>query len=438
MPSITTSKQNEPHIVVLGGGFAGINFCRSYKAGRGRITLVDRTNHHLFQPLLYQVATTGLSASDIAAPVRAIFRSRRDITVLMDEVKSINLTQRQVTLQNQTLNYDYLVLAMGGQTNFFGHDNWAKHAFDLKTLDDAIHMRVHLLSAFEQAENCQDENQRRKLMTTVVVGGGPTGVELAGAVAELAHKTLKKDFRRIDTTQAKIILVEAGDRLLKMYPPSLSQKAKKQLEQLNVQVRLNTPVSDIKPDKIVFADGSEIATCNVLWGAGVKAHPITSMLGGANVELDKAGRIKVNKDLSIPGFPDVFALGDLASVFQDDGSPVPGIAPAAIQMGKHAAKIIGREVKNLSSDVDQSTRASFKYFDKGTMATIGRRRAVAQIGHLKCSGLLAWLSWLCIHLIFLVGFRSRLFVLASWCYSYFTFRTGARVIGAEEEKEVKQ
>jgi len=410
------------HIVVLGAGFGGLTFCKQFQMADARLTLVDRTNHHLFQPLLYQVATCGLSAPDIAQPVRAILSDRADITVLLDQVTGFDFDQKKVRLEKNVLAYDYLVLALGGQTGYFGHPEWERFAPGLKSLDDALRIRSHVLLSFEQAENEADTSEHDKLMTIVVVGGGPTGVELAGSFAELTRTVLKRDFRRIDPTQARIILIEASPGLLANFPPDLSASARRQLEALGVQVRTGTSVKDIREGEVELAGGEIIPAANIVWAAGVSASPLTKKLG---VDLDRAGRVKVNPDLSLPGHPEIFAIGDLALVLQADGRPVPGVSPAAMQMAGLVAKIIKQEAM---FGAKSAARPAFKYWDKGTMATIGRSAAVAWIGKLKFSGLLAWLAWLFIHLIFLIGFRNRSSVFFQWAYSYFSYKRSARLI----------
>jgi NADH dehydrogenase len=412
----------QKHIVVLGAGFGGLTFCQNFRHPDARITVVDRTNHHLFQPLLYQVAACGLSAPEIAQPIRGILSERADITVLFNKVEDFDLTQRRVLLEKGTLDYDYLVVAMGGQTGYFGHPEWEQFAPGLKTLDDALRIRSQILLAFERAENEPDPAEREKLLTIVVVGGGPTGVELAGAFAELTRTVLNRDFRRIDPTKAHIILIEGSPKVLSHLPPDLSASAQRQLEALGVQVRNNIHVKAIRAGEVELANGNVIRAGNILWAAGVAATPLTKKFG---VELDKAGRIKVNPDLSLPGHPEIFAIGDLALVMQADGKPVPGVSPAAMQMGKHVARIIENEI---NASAQPAARPAFKYWDKGTMATIGRSAAVAWIGRFKFSGFLAWLAWLFIHLIFLVGFRNRIAVLFQWTYSYFSYKRSARII----------
>jgi NADH dehydrogenase len=416
------SKVTKKHIVVVGAGFGGLAFCQNFPRDEARITLIDRTNHHLFQPLLYQVATCGLSAPEIAQPVRSILSNRPDITVLLDKVLDFDLQQRKVVLSHQVLDYDYLVLALGGRTGYFGHPEWEQFAPGLKTLDDALRIRSHVLLAFEQAENALDTAEHDRLLTIVVVGGGPTGVELAGAFAELARTVLKRDFRRIDPTQARIVLIEAGPALLSIFPPDLSASALRQLEDLGVEVRLSSPVQTIREGEVELQSGEIIRASNIIWAAGVSASPLTSKLG---VELDRSGRVKVNPDLTLPGHREVFAVGDMALVLQADGRPVPGVSPAAMQMGVYAGKLIGDEVRH---GPPGGVRPLFKYWDKGSMATIGRSAAVAWIGRFKFSGLLAWMAWLFVHLIFLVGFRNRLAVILQWMYSYFSYKRSARLI----------
>jgi NADH dehydrogenase len=382
---------------------------------------VDRTNHHLFQPLLYQVATAGLSAPDIAQPIRSILSNEPNVTVLLDNVVDFKLAEKQVVLAGQTLTYDYLVLALGGCTSYFGHTEWEPFAPGLKSLDDAIKIRNHVLLSFEKAETEAAVEEHDRLMTIVVVGGGPTGVELAGAFAELARHVLKADFRRIDPAQARVILIEAGPRILANLSPELSASAQRQLEKIGVHVRVNTKVRDITEGRVELENGETIHAGNILWGAGVSATPLTKKLG---VELDRAGRVKVKPDLSVPGHPEVFAVGDMALVLEANGTPVPGVSPAAMQMAKHVARIIENDIAFPGG----VARPAFKYWDKGTMATIGRSAAVAQVGKFEFSGFIAWLAWLGIHLVFLVGFRNKISVLFQWFYSYLTYKRGARII----------
>ena len=426
-------KQTErlPRIVVVGAGFAGLTFARKFPSSLAMVTVVDRQNHHLFQPLLYQVATAGLSAVDIAQPVRTIVRRKKNLEVLMAEVNGIDLVARKVRVRggvsryivDEELSYDYLVLAAGGRASYFGNDHWEKVAPGLKSLDDALRIRRQILLAFERAEIEPDEQRRQELMTIVVVGGGPTGVELAGTFAELARTVLVRDFDRIDPKRAKVILVEGGDRVLKSFPEDLSASAQRQLEKLGVEVRTNTRVQDIRPGEVELPGGEVLRAANVIWGAGVAATPLTAMLG---VETDRGGHVKVLPDLSLPGHPEVFALGDMVSLVDKNGVMVPGVSPAAIQMGEHAVKLIARELREKRRG--WAEREAFAYWDKGSMATIGRSKAVAQLGKWHFSGFPAWLAWLFVHLVFLVGFRNRLSVFFQWVYSYLTYKRGARII----------
>jgi NADH dehydrogenase len=409
------------HVVVIGGGFGGLTFCQHFQHPNARVTIVDKHNHHLFQPLLYQVATAGLSAPEIAQPIRSILSGREDITVLLDEARNFNLAAKEVALRERTLKYDYLVLALGGCTSYFGHPEWEPFAPGLKSLEDAIRIRREVLLAFERAENESDAARRQKLMTIVVVGGGPTGVELAGAFAELARQVLRKDFRRIDPATAQIILIEASPRVLSNMDDDLQISAEKQLRKLGVQIRANVKVTSISAGRVELTTGEVIHAANILWAAGVAASPLTRKLG---VEMDRAGRVKVSPDCSLPGHPEVIVLGDMASMLQKNGKPVPGVSPAAMQMAKHAARIIENELTSPGI----ATRPAFEYFDKGTMATIGRSAAVAQAGPFKFTGFMAWLAWLFVHLVFLVGFRNKMAVLWQWTYSYFTYKRGARII----------
>lgn len=412
-----------PHIVVIGGGFAGLWATRALAGDDVRITLVDRGNHHLFQPLLYQVATAGLSAPDIAAPLRHILRRQRNVTVLMDEVTGIDTGARQVQMRDgDPLSYDYLLVGTGATHAYFGHDDWATHAPGLKTLDDALLIRRRVLSAFERAEAEPDPAARRALLTFAIVGGGPTGVELAGTLAEIARHTLKREFRRIDPGETRVMLLEAGPRVLSSFPESLSAKARKQLEKLGVEVRTGTPVGAIDGEGVQLGV-ERIAARTVLWAAGVAASPLARALG---VPLDRAGRVPVQPDLSVPGLPDVFVAGDLASV-QQDGKPVPGVAPAAKQMGAHVAKVIRARIARRETP-------AFRYRDFGNLATIGRNKAIVELHGLRFSGYPAWLFWLTIHIFFLIGFRNRLIVMLNWTWAYWSYQRAARIIlgrGAE-------
>jgi NADH:ubiquinone reductase (H+-translocating) len=409
-----------PRIVVLGAGFGGLTFCQTFRHPNAQITLIDRQNHHLFQPLLYQVATAGLAAPDIAQPTRAILSDCDNVTVLLENVRDINLASRTVTLDKLTLSYDYLVMALGGATVYFGHPEWEQIAPGLKSLDDALRIRREILLAFEKAETEQDPTERQRLMTIVVVGGGPTGVELAGAFSELTQHVLKSDFKHIDPANARVILIEASNVILNHLPEELAESAQRQLLSMGVEVRTSTRVTALSPGVVETTTGT-IHAANVIWAAGVGASPLTRNLG---VELDRAGRVKALPDLSVPGHPNAFVIGDMATVMSD-GKPVPGVSPAAMQMAQHVAEIIRDDI---DSPLPLERRPAFKYWDKGTMATIGRSRAVAKVGAFEFSGYPAWLAWLFIHLIFLVGFRNKISVLFNWFYSYITYKRGSRII----------
>lgn len=403
---------------MVGAGFAGLTFCQSFPKDRAEITLIDRRNHHLFQPLLYQLATAGLSDADIAHPVRAIFAHRRDITVLLDEAKSVNLPQQTLQLSAESLPFDYLVLALGGVTNYFGHPEWEEHAPGLKSLQDANRIRSHVLLAFEQAENHGPMGTAPGLLNLVVIGGGATGVEMAGSLVELSRHVLRRDFRRIDPSQARIILLEGGSRLLPTMDPALSEYTRKTLEQMGVEVRLNATVKSISHHLVETNQGT-IPAANIIWAAGVKANPLLAQLG---LPTDPQGRVEVLPNLSLPGHPAIFAIGDNARVQWKEKQLVPGVSPAAMQMGAHVAREI------LARMEDRPATKPFRYWDKGSMATIGRTHAVAQIAQLKLQGFGAWLAWLGVHLLFLVGFRNKLSVLLNWGFSYLAYRPGARII----------
>ena len=422
------AQQGLPHVVVLGAGFGGLTFAKDFPSHMARVTVVDRQNHHLFQPLLYQVATAGLSAPDIAQPIRAILREKPNLTVLMAGVKSIDLAARRVELDHGTLEFDYLVIALGGQTSYFGHDDWEQFAPGLKTLDDAVRLRRNMLLAYEQAEVETDPQKRDELMTTVVVGGGPTGVELAGSFAELARTVLYRDFDHIDPRQARILLVEGSPLILSSFPPDLSASALRQLTGLGVEVKLNTRVTAIRAGEVEL-DGVPLRAGNLVWAAGVGASPVTRSLG---VETDRAGRIKVLPDLSLPGHPRVFAVGDLAALTDAKGVVVPGVAQGAMQGGAHVAKLLAYDIA--VGDRPPAEREPFAYWDKGNMATIGRSKAIAQLGRIHLSGIPAWAMWLAIHLVFLVGLRNRISVFLQWTYAYFTYRRGARIIMGEDRR----
>jgi len=419
-------KENPPaiRVIVLGGGFGGLAFCKELDDPRFAITLIDRENHHLFQPLLYQVATGGLSPAEIAQPIRSILRKQENVTVLMENVRGIDLPGRLVQLEGRPLGYDFLVIALGARTGYFGHDEWEEHAPGLKTLEDARKIRADALGCYEKAESSEDAAERAKLLTSVVVGGGPTGVEMAGALAELAKKVLARDFRRIRPAEARVVLIESGSRLLATFDESLSDYSRERLEKMGVTVKLNTAVEKITAGEVT-AGGETIRAATIVWAAGVEASPVTRSLG---VPLDRGGRIQVLPDLSLPGYAEAFAVGDIAVLTDAKGKRVPGVCPAAMQMGRHVARTLRNEETHKKKYLVPLPRAPFAYFDKGNMATIGRNAAVAETSYMKARGFIAWLMWLFIHLLFLVGFRNRLFVFMQWVYSYFTWRRGARII----------
>ncbi len=417
-------RREEQHVVVLGGGFAGLAAARilGRKGHRKvRVTVVDRHNHHLFQPLLYQVATAALAAPDIAAPIRKLLRHCPNTTVLMGEVTRIDRAGKKVVLDDAAggqseLAYDHLLIATGMRNSYFGHPEWEEHAPGLKTLGEALEIRNRILRAFEAAERETDADKRRELTTFVVVGAGPTGVELAGAIAEIAGRTLARDFRRFDPTTARVILLEGGDRILPSFTPDLSEKALVSMKRLGVDVRLGARVTDVKADAVHVGD-DVIRTRTILWAAGLSASGLTNDLG---VELDRMGRVKVEKDLSIPGDARVFVVGDLISLDQD-GKPLPGVAQVAMQSGRLAAE-------NVLATIDGRARRPFRYVDKGSMATIGRAKAVADVNGRRFAGFFAWLLWLFIHVLFLVDFRNRLAVLFEWAWAYLTWQRSSRVI----------
>lgn len=413
-----------PHVIIVGGGFAGLSLAKRLKNAPVRITLLDRQNHHLFQPLLYQVATAGIGAPEISEPIRDILRKHNNVTVLLGEVTDINPDKKTITLEQDEIEWDYLYIASGASHSYFGKDHWGKHAPGLKTLDDAMEIRRRMILAYERAERADSDEERRKDLNFVVVGAGPTGVELAGALVEIAQHTMARNFRNFDPSQAKVMLVEAGPRVLSAYDDELSESAKKQLESLGVQVLLNTAVTDIQEDGVYMGEDF-IPTSTVLWAAGVKSSGLGAFLG---VPLDRAGRVIVSPDLSVPGYPEISVLGDAASAQGKQGKPVPGLAPAATQMGDYAGR---RLIAHLQGRLTEP----FEYVDKGQMSTIGRRRAVAQIGKMKISGVVAWLGWAFIHVAFLIGFRNRVSVMIDWIWAYFTRRRGARILFGVDASE---
>lgn len=406
-----------PHFVIVGGGFAGLWAARALRNAPVRITLIDRGNHHLFQPLLYQVATAGLSAPNIAAPLRQILCKQKNVTVLLGEVAGIDAANKRLNLADgRTQSFDRLLLASGATHAYFGHDDWAAHAPGLKTLDDALAIRRRILTAFEQAEAADDADARAAYLRFVIVGGGPTGVELAGTLAEIARHTLHGEFRRADPRQAQVLLVEAGPRVLSSFPQRLSEKARAQLQALGVEVRTGAAVSAIDAEGVVVG-GERIAARTVLWAAGVAASPLARDLGAP---LDRAGRVRVNPDLSVPGHPDIYVAGDLAAL-DCDGKPVPGVAPAAKQMGRYLGHALRARLRG-------ATPPPFRYRDYGNLATIGRMAAVVDLRGFGFSGLLAWWFWLAAHVFFLIGFRNRLVVLIDWAQAYWSYQRSARII----------
>jgi len=409
-------------VVIVGGGFGGLTAARALAHAALDVTVVDRQNHHLFQPLLYQVAMAGLAPSEIAAPIRSVLSGQRNVRVLLAEVTGVDLAAKRVHLaQAAELPYDYLVLAPGARTHYFGHDDWAEVAPGLKDLDDAVEIRRRVLLAFEAAEREPDPAVRARLLSFVVIGGGPTGVELAGAIAELSRFVLSRDFRTARPSEARVLLVEGGPRLLPSFDPQLSEKTVLQLSELGVHVRTGTVVEHIHNAGVTLKGGEEVGASTVLWAAGVSCSPLIRALG---VPVDRQGRAQVQTDCSLPGHPHVFVIGDAAAFLDEHGQALPGVSPTAMQMGRYVAAIIARE----SGAGAVSERAPFRYVDKGSMATIGRSRAIAQVKRLKLSGMLAWLAWLLVHIWYLIGFRNRLLVMFDWAMSYFTYRRGARLI----------
>jgi NADH dehydrogenase len=425
-----------PHVVILGGGFAGLYAAKALKRAAVHVTLIDRSNHHLFQPLLYEVATAALSPADIASPIRKILARQRNVTVFMGTVERIDPITRTVHLDDGLLHYDYLVVATGATHSYFGHDEWEPFAPGLKTIDDALEIRRRFLLAFEAAEREADSDARRAKLTFIVVGGGPTGVEMAGTMSELARRSIPREYRAIDTTTARVILVEALDRLLQAYPLELSARAKRDLEKLGVEVRLHSRVTHIDGDGVTIGAApheERIEAQNVVWAAGVAASEIGGSLG---VPLDRNGRVLVRPDLSIDGHPEVFVVGDLAHAMDSSsGSEVPGIAPAAMQMGKYAARVIADEV---AGRVSIRERKPFRYFDKGMLATIGRAKAVGLVFGFKIAGLIAWLFWAGVHIMYLIGFRNRLLVMLQWGWAYIVFQRGARLITGTTDLELRR
>ncbi len=415
-----------PRVVIVGGGFGGLYAARALRGKNVQVTLVDRRNHHLFQPLLYQVATAALSPGDIAHPIRAILRKQKNARVLLAEAVSVDLQARRLVLKDGSIPFDYLILATGARHAYFGHDDWEANAPGLKSLEDALEIRRRILLAFERAERELDEPRRRALLTFVIVGAGPTGVELAGAIAEIARHVMVSDFRAINPQDARVILVEAGDRILSTFPEDLSAAAEVSLKGLGVELLKNRRVTSIEPGRVMMG-GEVIEAETVLWAAGVSASPLAQSL---EVPLDRAGRVHVEPDLTVPGHPEVMVIGDLALFRNQNGNALPGVCPVAIQQGRHAARNICRAIDGLPREV-------FHYWDKGNLATIGRAQAVADLGRLQISGIIAWLAWLFVHVLFLIGFRNRFVVIFEWAWAYLTYQRGARLITGDIEKIVQ-
>jgi NADH dehydrogenase len=415
--AVDRTSGSRPRVVIIGGGFGGLYAARALKRAAVNVTLVDMTNHHVFQPLLYQVATASLSPGDITAPIRWILRRQQNVTVLLGEVSAIGLERRVVLLKDgDALEYDFLIIATGARHSYFGHPEWERLAPGLKSVEDGAELRRRFLIAFEEAERSDDEVEQRALLTFVIVGGGPTGVELAGALPDIARKAMVRDFRRIDTRTTRVILVEAGPRVLPTFPESLSTRALRDLEALGVEVLLGRPVTEIAEDHVSVGE-ERIDARTVFWAAGNAASPLAADTGA---ELDRSGRVVVQPDLTVPGHPEVFAVGDVAQV-TSGGRMVPAVAPAAMQEGRWAAQNIIRTIRG-------EPRQEFHYVNKGDLATIGRHRAVADFGRFRVTGRIAWWLWVTVHIMYLIGFRNRITVLIEWAYAYFTYQRGVRLI----------
>jgi NADH dehydrogenase len=410
-------QKSNPRVVIVGAGFGGLVAARTLARDPVQITLIDRQNFHTFQPLLYQVATAGLSPGEIAAPIRWILRSRRNIEVLMSEVQDFDLARRVVRLPDGEIPYDYLVVASGASHAYFGHDEWEPLAPGLKTIEDALEIRRRVLLAFELAERQANSEKKQVQLNFVVVGGGPTGVELAGTLAEIARRALTNEFRTIDPRKTRIVLLEGGPRILPAYPEDLSRSAEEQLRRLGVEVHTSAMVTNVTPGAVHMGE-TQLPAAGIIWAAGVAASPLGKKLGAP---VDRAGRVAVNPDLSLPGHPEIFVIGDLATLKDENGKLLPGVAPVAMQEGKATAH-------NIAAELRGEPRKNFRYFNKGSLATIGRAAAVAEFGKIHISGFLAWLAWLFIHVFFLIGFRNRIIVLVQWAWSYFTYERGARLI----------
>lgn len=414
-----------PRVIIVGAGFGGLEAARALKDAPVRVTLIDQTSHHVFQPLLYQVATAELSPADISAPIRSVLRRQRNVEVLLGKVTGVDLARRVVEIGSHETPYDTLVLATGAGQSYFGHEEWARYAPGLKTTGDATAIRQRILLAFELAEMERDPEAQRALMTFVIVGGGPTGAELAGAIAELARKALRADFRHIDPASAQVVLVEAQERILPTFSPRLARRAQHELDRLGVKVCLRAPVERVDAGGVVI-DGERLAARTVIWAAGVRASPAGDWLGAVT---DRAGRVQTASDLSIPDHPDIFVIGDTAHV-QQDGRPLPGVAAVAKQEGRYVARVIAARA------IRSRQPRPFRFHDRGSLATIGRAYAVGAFGHIEMSGPLAWLVWAGVHLAYLIGFRNRALVLFQWCWLYLTFQRGARLLVAPESADL--
>ena len=417
METVTQTSGTKPKVVIIGGGFGGLYAAKALANQVVEVILIDRTNHHLFQPLLYQVATAGLSPGDIAQPIRHILREAKNISVIMAGVEGIDPVAKVVRTTTRDYPYDFLIVATGARHSYFGHDDWEMFAPGLKSLPDALELRRRILLAFETAETARDESSLQAALTFVVIGAGPTGVEMAGAISELAKRTLVDDFRQIRTGHARIILLDAAPRVLPTFTPGLSKSAHEQLKQMEVEVRVGTKVLNVTGEGVQL-ENEFISARTVIWAAGNSASPLAKQLGG---ETDRQGRILVNQDLSVPGHPQIFAVGDITNFSHQTGQPLPGVAPVAMQMGAHAAR-------NILELAQGQPSKRFKYFNKGNMATIGRNKGVADLNVIRFGGVAAWMSWLLVHLVFLVGLRNRIQVFIQWIWAYFTYARGARLI----------
>jgi NADH dehydrogenase len=423
MPADMLPVEQRPRVVIVGGGFGGLQAAKALRHAPVQVTVIDRNNYHLFQPLLYWVATAGLSPADISSPIRRVLRRQKNTEVLLAEVTGVDLANRRVLIGARAIPYDYLILATGAQDNYFGHPEWSVHATGLKSIKEATAIRSQILRRFEQAEMETDPAKVQELLTFVLVGAGPTGVEMAGAIAELARKALAKDFRHINPASARVILVEAAPRILTTFPEKLARKAQKALNRLGVEIRTGTPVENIDANGVSL-DGQRIVSKTIIWSAGVAASPVGKWLGA---EVDRGGRVRVNPDLTLPGHENVFVIGDTATLMQN-GKPLPGVAPVAMQQGRYVAALIKQRVTTGGPE------QPFHYLDKGNLATVGRSYAIVDLKGFRLTGLLAWIIWLVVHIYYLIGFRNRLVTLFQWAWTYFTYNRGARLITTEGER----